>query len=167
MQKIAMVFWFIGMCLGGSLQTVEAGMGAKYRQLPEPERLIEIELRLYNAVTLPQLIPSAETPVPQTYFNELAGKNLTFDGSSHKYIFGWIRYRRIEDVWPLTVVKFSVESPNDPNLTNVLDTFKIQGVTHRKSYFLIPIPLSGGGKRDDEVILVGKILEAGGIPDAY
>lgn len=141
----------------------EAGM-LKYRKLRNPERAIESEFRVYNAATLPSLIPSVEAPPTQRVYSELLERETVIDGSRQKYIFGWLRYRRPEDVWYPSTITFKLDSLNDPNLAVILQPLEVTGLTEQKSYFLIPIPASGSTRKDSEVIVTCHILKAEGVP---
>lgn len=153
---------FFGFLLFAS--PVDAGFPG-FRSQEHLDELFDVELKLYNAVTLHNLIPSAEVPSPLTFQDPAdATRQETVDFSGNKYIFGFIRYKRADDVWRLAKVTFSIKSPNHYNLTANLQPITIQGVSDRKTYFLIPLNGVGSVMPDRDVVLKVQILKATGIP---
>ena len=143
----------------------EGGLMFSYKILKNPEQFFDIELKLYNAVTLNQLIPSIEKP-PVRVITEKNGQTSTVDFSGYKYIFGSIKYKHKEDVLPLTTVTLRISSPN--NLAGLNPHLKdkdivIECVSESKIYFLIPIPPVAVDTSDDQAILKPTIIRAIGV----
>ena len=127
-----------------------------YKTLKHPDQLFDVELKLYNAITLQQLIPSIDSPVIDQSF--------LIDPSQDKYIFGSIKYKRKEDARPLTTVTLRISSPNNvgglnPRLESKDLVFEFVN-SEIKSYFLIPLPAVAMDTSDDQAILNYKIIKA-------
>ena len=141
------------------LSTLEGAMGVVHNlRLAHPEEFFEVELRLYNATTLHELIPSAERPVPQSV--KLGEGIYTLDHKNKKYLFGSIKYRRHEDIRGLTTVVLKIYSPNNPLLNQPVQETAVEGVSDIKSYFLIHIDDAVMQTADEEAILKYKIVRA-------
>ena len=150
-----------------SARIAEAGIGMKYARIKSPEQVFEAEFRVYSAETLRQLIPSAEPPPQKIIYDELAGRQTPISSSGHRYIFGWVRYRRPEDVWTTTSVTLKIQSPNAPQLTEYmrLRPVELDGISDAKTYFLIPVPPGVIDISTEQVQLVGRFVKAGGFPN--
>ena len=154
----------LGLVFFGASSRCEGGMQG-FLKMKDPEQRFEVELKLYNAVSLPTLLPSSQAPVPRTYANELVpGGHFTRDGSDQKYIFGSIRYKSSEQPWGFTVVTLEITSPSDPQLTAELGPLTIQGVSTHPTYFLLPAGSTLGPVPEEQIRLTYRIVRAKGIP---